>query len=155
MPGSKNRIMRRAHVLAMCCFRNSAWHRLRNITLIDRFSDGMTYGRQRVGASGWEWREKGEKETDGGVWWQEAKKRDLECCKMKATQQGRSEKSQRKRHQIKVPGSASCTTQRQMTQRCIRLSARRSRVSWGVKGTSERGAGAGEVAEIRISGFSN
>lgn len=37
--GVGGRIMRRAHVLARCSLRNSAWHRRGNIALIDRISD--------------------------------------------------------------------------------------------------------------------
>lgn len=33
--------------MAMCSLRNSAWHHMRNIALIDRCFDGMIYGRQQ------------------------------------------------------------------------------------------------------------
>lgn len=48
------RIMRRAHVLARCSLRNSAWHRRGNIALIDRISDlwQTAGGGRRGGESG-------------------------------------------------------------------------------------------------------
>lgn len=39
--------MRRAHALAECSLRNSAWHHMRNISLIDGCFDRMVYGRQQ------------------------------------------------------------------------------------------------------------